>query len=479
MKKIALKGLSVILIIMFLCTVISRAADSLTVAKVTVETASAKKIEHMVEAEGTVEKNQELAVVTEENLLVKAVYVSEGEKVEENEVLAQVDLSQLEEVMQGIRNEIKTLQLQNTQAKKTVDNAQKSKEITQKRASEDYNKAVQENTAAVQKAQKELQEAKEALSTYEESQKNTIDKSLGAEKSAEDLQKNAELSKDTQEAASDGTDSQNSENQQTQLQSLQAEVKRAQETYSTAVAAYQQAVGESERQMEDADNTFVSEDASVEINEITIEEKQKKLEKLQKVKQAEGNILSPVSGVVIQSFLSVGQKTSDTAAFTLADISSGMRFVAEINKEDKKYVQAGDAVTLKVTGGTVSDLKVETIEKKEGSENFVATVLLPPDKLSIGDSATMSIVKQSELYGTAVPYSAVHSKDDKDYVYVAEQEETILGKEYVVRAVEVEIMDKNDKYAALSEQAVDMEANIITESDRYIEAGSRVRLQNP
>lgn len=462
MKKIALKSLSVIFIIMFLCTVISRVADSLTVAKVTVETASAKKIEHIVEAEGTVEKNQELAVVTEENLLVKSVYVSEGEKVEENEVLAQVDLSQLEEVMQEIRNEIKTLQLQNIQAEKTEDNAQKGKEITQKRANEDYNKAVQENTAAVQKAQKELQQAKEALSIYDES-----------------FEKNAELSKDAQEEASDGTDSQSLEEQQTQMQSLEAEVKRTQEAYDTAVAAYQQAVQEAGRQVEDADNTLVSQDVSVEINEITIEEKQKKLEKLEKVKQEKGNILSPVSGVVTQSFLSVGQKTSDTAAFTLADISSGMRFVAEIKKEDKKYVQAGDGVTLKVTGGTVSDLKVETIEKKQDSENFLVTVLLPPDKLSIGDSATISIVKQSELYGIAVPYSAVHSEDSKDYVYVAEQEETILGKEYVVRALEVEIVDKNEKYAALSETAVDIEANIITDSDRYIEAGSRVRLQNP
>lgn len=479
MKKIALKSLGVILIVMFLSTVISRVADSLTVAKVTVETASAKKIEHIVEAEGMVEKNRELPVMTEENLLVKSVYVSEGEKVEENEVLAQVDLSQLEERMLEIRNEIKALQLQNTQARKTEEMAQKSKEVSQKRANEDYGKAVQENTAALQKAQRKLQEAKEALSSYEESQKNTTDKNLGAEKSAEDLQKNKELSEDTQDTSSDGTDSQPLENQQTQLQSLQAEVKRAQESYDGVVAAYQQALQEAGRQKEDADNTLVSKDVSVEINEITIKEKQNKLEKLQKIKQAEGKILAPVSGVVTQSFLSVGQKTSDTAAFTLADLSSGMRFVAEVRKEDKKYVQAGDEVTLKTAGGTVSDLKVETIEKKQDSENFVATVLLSSDAVSIGDSATMNVVKQSELYETAVPYSAIHSEDSKDYVYVAEQEETILGKEYVVRAVEVDIMDKNEKYAALSEQAVNMEQKIITDSDRYIEAGSRVRLQNP
>ena len=91
----------------------------------------------------------------------------------------------------------------------------------------------------------------------------------------------------------------------------------------------------------------------------------------------------------------------------------------------------------------------------------------------------MTVINQSELYDTAVPYSAIHSEDDRNYIYVAEQEETILGKEYIARAIEVEILDKNEKYAALSAQAIDLETKIITDSDRYIEAGSRVRLQNP
>lgn len=478
MKKIALKSLTIFLIFMFLCTVVSRAADSLTVAKVTVETASAKKIEHIVKANGMVEKNRELAVITEADLLVKTVFVSEGEKVEENAVLAQVDLSQLEEVMQGIQNEIKILELQNTQAKETEAAAQKSKATTQKRANEDYNRAVQENTAAVQQAQKELQDAKEALSAYEASQKSRTDKQLGQEKDTADSQKDSELSGNSQEGASSGTTTQSAEDDKRGLESLQAEVKRTQEAYDTAVAAYQQAIREAGRLMEDADDTVISKDVSIESNQIIIEEKQNKLQKLEKIKQNEGKITAPVSGIITQISLFVGQKTSDTAAFTMADISSGMRFVAEISKEDGKYVQVGDEVTLEITGKKLTQLKVEAIEQKQESDGLRVTVLLPPDSLSIGDSATMSVVKQSELYETAVPYSAIHSEDGRDYVYVAEQQETILGEEYIVRALEVDILDKNEIYAALSEMTVNSETKIITESDRYIEPGSRVRLQN-
>lgn len=478
MKRIALKSVTIFLIFMLICTVVSRAADSLTVAKATVETASSKKIEHIVKADGIVEKNRELAVITEADLLVQTVYVSEGEKVEENAVLAQIDLSQLEEVMQGIRNEIKILQLQNTQAKETEEAAQKSKETAQKRAGEDYHKAVQENTAAVCQAQKELQEAQKALNAYEESQKSMMDKQLGQEKQAADSQKNSELSGNSQEDASSGSVTQSAENQESRLESLQAEVKRTQEAYDAAMVAYQQAIQEAGRQVEDADNTVVSKDVSIESNQITIEEKQNKLQKLEKIKQNQGKITAPVSGVITQILLSVGQKTSDTAGFTMADTSSGMRFVAEISKEEGKYVQVGDEVTLETKGNTLSELKVEAIDQKEDSEDLVVTVLVPSDSLSIGDSATISVVKQSELYETTIPYSAIHSEEDRDYVYVAEQQETILGEEYIVRALQVEILDKNEKYAALSEMAVDSEAKIIIESDRYIEAGSRVRLQN-
>lgn len=478
MKKMALKGFTIFLVIMFLCTVISRAADSLTVAKVTVETAGAKKIEHIVEAEGMVEKNRELAVLTESDLLVKTVYVKEGEKVEENAVLAEIDVTQLEEVMQGIRNEIKVLQLQNEQTQETESNAQKSKETSQNRAKEDYSRTVQENTASLQKAQQELETAKEALQVYQKTtDKQITSKKLGQTQSGEDTEKDSSGNESSQETGSSGTQSENAD--ENQLESLQAEVKRAQEAYDSAKTSYEQAVREAGRQVEDAENTLVSKDTSVEVNNISIEEKRKRLEKLEKIKQAEGKITAPVSGVITQSFLSVGQKTTDTACFTMADISSGMRFVAEISKEDAKYVQVGSEVTLKIVGNSMKDLKVESLEKNEDNENLKVTVLLTSDKISIGDSATMTIVNQSELYDTAVPYSAIHSEDDRNYIYVAEQEETILGKEYIARAVEVEILDKNEKYAALSAQAIDLETKIITDSDRYIEAGSRVRLQNP
>lgn len=476
MKKFALKGLAILLAVMFVCTLISKAADSLTVAKVTVETAGAKKIEHTVEADGSVEKNRELAVLTEADLLVKTVYVSVGESVKENALLAEVDLSQLDQTILETKNEIRGLQLQNSQAKQSESDSTESKQRMQNRAKEDYNRTVQQHTQAVQKAQQELQQAKEALNSYEKQLQST-EKTLGQMQNTETDQKEEG---DTEKAdASEAKGEQSGQTDAAQLQNLQSEVARTKEAYDTAVSSYQQAILEAQRQQEDTDSTKVSQDASVEINEMSIKEKQKKLSRLEKLREAEGKITAPVAGVITQCILCVGQKTSDTAAFTMADISSGMRFVAQITQENSKYVQVGDAVTLKVTGNSIPDLKVEAIEKAQEGDNLNVTVLLPAGALSIGDSATMCVTKQSEMYNAVVPYTAIHTEDNKNYVYVASKEQTILGTEYIARKFEVEILEKNDRYAALAEQGMDWNEKIIIDSDRYIEAGSRVRLQNP
>ena len=87
------------------------------------------------------------------------------------------------------------------------------------------------------------------------------------------------------------------------------------------------------------------------------------------------------------------------------------------------------------------------------------------------------IVKQSGLYSVAVPLSAVHTEQGKNYVFVLDQKPTVLGTEYFTRKAQVRIIDKNSDYAALEEGTLGRDNLIVTESNQYISAGDRVRLQ--
>ncbi|MCA5964302.1 hypothetical protein LC724_33805 [Blautia sp. RD014234] len=105
--------LAVFLVMMMVFTVISRAADSVTIAQVDVENMSSKAIEHPVVGEGTVKENLEKAISTEPNIMVETLYAAQGSQVEEGELLMQLRMADIEEQIENLNTEIKKLELNN------------------------------------------------------------------------------------------------------------------------------------------------------------------------------------------------------------------------------------------------------------------------------------------------------------------------------------------------------------------------------
>ena len=66
----------------------------------------------------------------------------------------------------------------------------------------------------------------------------------------------------------------------------------------------------------------------------------------------------------------------------------------------------------------------------------------------------MEIRQEAPLSQNTVPVTALHESNGRYYVYVTEQVETVLGEEYRAAKIEVEILDKNDAYAAIGEGAL-------------------------
>ena len=113
-----LKGLVWLAGIMVLFTVISKITDSFTVAKVKTGTPSQKKLQYEVSAEGQIEKNREVFILTQPELLVESVLVSEGQRVKKGDLLARLDIKQLKERMDTLKGEKRALELQNEAAEK-------------------------------------------------------------------------------------------------------------------------------------------------------------------------------------------------------------------------------------------------------------------------------------------------------------------------------------------------------------------------
>lgn len=389
---------------MILFTVISKITDSFTVAKVKTADPSQRKLQYEVSAEGQIEKNREVFILTQPELLVKSVLVSEGQRVKKGDLLARLDMKQLNERIDTVTGEKRALELQN--------------------------EAVQKNRhSAWRKRAKALAQAKKAYAQLREKNR----KALAKAKKKQDKKAWRELQK-----------------------------------------AAEQEEKEAKKAIEEAGEEPES-DNSVEVNNISIRNLQRQVDKLEKIRKQKGEIRSTAAGVITGILVNVGQKTADTGFFTMTDENAGLKFIGKLMLSDTKYVSVGDKVTLQSAGRKLEDIAVTSMEMDENREFMNVTALLPADTFALGETVTMTVKQESQSYPCTVPVTALRQESGKSFVLAVQKEDTVLGEQEVARQMEVTVVEKNESYVALEADAMDKETRIITDSDRFVENGDRIR----
>ena len=603
MKKCG-KAFAVLMGIMVLFTVISRAAASFTVAQVTTEQPQARKITHTVTGDGVVENLKEQPVYVPEDVLVDDISVREGQSVKKGQTLARLNKDSLKEKIQTLSDEIKELQLENdalasAQSKKAADrkkavarakedyettvetnkravkeakkNVKETKKETKKEQKSNYKKQLEELKSAVKEAKKayenalaqqesELREAKRAVENaqkipsedYSDSitqiELNQKERTLEAarEKFNELVQKLKEVqgmpeeeaalneqikeqkkvindlsdeltaAKLQQQAKRNEASSQENERKQTlaratedyeaaveknetlvaeaktaweeaqkKLQKFEDEesedtqkdtaVKEAQKNVTAAIEQQKEQKRAAARALEDAKEGEAV-DHTIEKNELSIAQKQQELRQWKQVQAQGGNVAARMNGMIQKIQITVGEKTADTAAFMIANTSKGLRFTTTIPKEDADYISEGDRVTLSVGEQKYEDMKVISL-KTQKDASVTVTVYVPKKTIAVGTQASMEAVWTSDEYRRTIPVTALHMEQQNYFVYTMEQEDTILGRQYVAKKIRVSVKEKSGEYAAISEENLSAEDAVIVTADGTISAGETVRLQ--
>ena len=167
LQKKAVKALFAFLVLMIGCTMLSRAADSMTIPRIKVDTPKSKTIVDEVKAKGVVAKNREEKISVVEGLKIDYVNISVGSSIKVGDTLVELDKDDLQAKVDEI--------------KKNIEQEQK----TLSRATEDYNKAINTKKKAVQTALNQLNTAKQALDNYnnlsEEEKDSMMEESLKAD----------------------------------------------------------------------------------------------------------------------------------------------------------------------------------------------------------------------------------------------------------------------------------------------------------
>ena len=262
-------------------------------------------------------------------------------------------------------------------------------------------------------------------------------------------------------------------------QDLMDAAERAQEAYDDALAALETTKTTYGRAVNSA-NLPAGTSNAAQIGQITYDQMKLELSKLQALRDGEGKILSPTDGIVTRCNVQTGEKTTDTTAILLADMSRGCKFSGLATEEDSEYIGVGDKVLLQTGNGKVyRDLPVTTFSAtEEAGGGYRLTVQIPADNLGLGMNVHLSFTKKSQPYTCCVPLSALRlDSRNQPYVLVVEEGTSVMGAQLQARKVSVTVLEQNATMAALAEGSLGQKDLVIVGTDRDIDHGSRVRVE--
>ena len=523
--------------LMILFTIISRTAYNMSTAQVSTKKPEPQTFTPDVSARGTVTGREEIAVSAEESLRVKTVHVTEGQAVEAGQLLFEVDLQDLMEKMKEKQQELYSLDLQIQGAAESAAFSEKSRQLRLSQAQEDYNRTAARENTAVDGAQAELQQAQEAYQNFIAGSSQTGAAELYSGSSNSDqagvvqlysgssnsdqagvVQPNSGTIKSDQEGAVQPTpdqagvvqpdsgssnldqpDSNQPDSGQT-AEELLAAVQEKQAAYDQAVQARDESLYQAQKALDSA-NLGEAKDYSVEQSRITRGQKEEEIARLQALMDVQGRVTAPSKGMVTEVGVKAGSTTSGGGDILLSDLSGGASLTVTFSEDMRKYIREGtqavvtaenalpgqQAAAERVTIQTIADsnmsgsaaggMEAGDAATRQPGGDFRVTVHLSSELFSAGEPAVLKVEAQVSDYDSCVLAEALHlMSGDQYYVNVAEKRSTILGEEWVVRQVSVKLLKKNETYAAV--EGISSGQEVITESSRTLEEGSRVKVDH-
>lgn len=522
-RKKAAGGLAAFLALMFLLTLISKGIYASKLTRVTTDKIQRTGISHQVETQGSVKSGKSIAVNTLSGLRVEEVFVQRGDKVEADSPLFRLDMQDIRDKAAEGQLQINKLELMTQSSLENEELARIKDETLRKRAAEDYVRNVDAAQEKINDAKKELDEAKDKLQKHKDNRVSVtsekkrekeedsykdwkkrgnklVSKVADAEDRLSEAEKNlaagtgtqdevdaaqddlkaaqrelAEYEKDPRTSPDFTSEDAQLEAWRSKRDALEEVVEAAQKNYDEAVKNKETVILEAQRALEDVQGNVTS-DSTVETNQLDIAFQRENLAKYQQLLQKEGIIYAKEDGVVTGISVSPGERTPDGACVLYADLSNPLQFEATLTKEEKKYVDLGDTIEVQFGNSSSIELQVDYLMPDEtNTENYQLLCNLSEGKGTIGESGTMRAQRLSEKYNCCIPIEALHSENERYYIYVIEEKDTILGKELSANKRWVKVLDKNDKLAALEPGVVDEESKIIVSSDKELKDGDIVR----
>lgn len=446
-------------------TIVSRIINNACLIKVEITHSAPRDITKKIEGSGQVKGKNEELMISAENILVTQVNVKPGEEVEAGTVLYQLDVNDIQNKISEINDEIIVLNMQNEEiyTQQNIDNQHSSLEYQHR--VENYNAAIVNKNSHMEEYQNEID-------------------SLNVQKEMLSLQiQTKTLQYEEAIRMGDVTTSENLlneiENNQEEIDIIIQKIDDIEKLYTQTKETDSEAICAARQGMESA-GISTAQSTIIEQNQITIDQKNKEIEKLNELGKT-GNVMVSYQAVIEEVFVSAGMRTTDGADMIVMEKGKDVEVEGNFPDENSELLQLGTMVKIEDSskdGKVEMEFPITSIRVADNDSDIVEVKInIPNTNIRVGSRVDMSVDAETTSFPTVIEREALYLDSKENYyVYILKEEETMLGKGWKVSKREVLILDKNQEYVAVS--GISNQEEVVLKSSRYIEDGVRVKKVN-
>ena len=436
------------LIMMSVCTVLSRAAASVLVAQVQVEKTGRGKLSYSYGGNGTVVPEQEKTIFLWAGQQVEWA-AETGSAVKAGECLIQFRMEYLQQAIQSKQAELTQLEIQVQQ-----------QEIAAR------------GTARVPSAERALQNLEDAQKKLEDAQ-----------------EKERKVQEEYDQI--DGSALEGQQELKAALDQAQADAEAARQAVDQARTEYQFALKEDSAQNTNEANSIQSAQLGVQSQQVQADKARRELEELTAYQNAGGRICAEEDCTVLMSGVQTGAFT--TGAEVMVTGIGGWKLKGLADAKDKEKLKAGTEAEIRLGAGKKRTVKIESVaaERSEGSEGgaggsgsdsrflqFCWYARLPENTAAgNGNTFTWNVNAASDQeYEQIIPLSALREDTAGAFCLILAEEKNMLGTVQTAKRIPVTVLEKDAQKAAVTSTLKESD-QIIASSEKYVEEGERVRIK--
>lgn len=505
------------LIMMIICTILSRAAASVLVAQVQVEKPGRGKLSYSYGGNGTVVPEQEKTIFLWAGQQVEWA-AETGSAVKAGECLIQFRMEYLQQAIRSKQAELAQLEIQVRQqeiaARGTVrvpsaERALQNLEDAQKKL-EDAQKKLEDAQEKLEDAQEKEMKAQEEYDQFDGSGLAGVSSGRFGESAGQSGGVIGGRNPETSEEMPGIQDPDNSEEDpgnvlpdnssdissrqqelKAALEQAQADVEAARQAADQARTEYQFALKEDSAQNTNEANSIQSAQLGVQSLHVQADKARRELEELTAYQNAGGRICAEEDCTVLMSGVQAG--TFTTGAEVMVTGIGGWKLKGFADAKDKEKLKAGTEAEIRLGAGKKRTVRMESVsaERSEGSEGgaggsgsdsgslqFCWYARLPENTAAEnGNTFTWNVNAASDQeYEQIIPLSALREDTAGAFCLILLEEKNMLGTVQTAKRIPVTVLEKDAQKAAVTSTLKESD-QIIASSEKYVEEGERVRIK--